>query len=330
MSVPLINLVPHDVACLVSSGCRLIPASLCLSTGIFFMPKRSNQFQRLIFRVKQQVAGDAEVTESKFLQDHLTGASREVDICIEKSIGGHLVRVCIECRDHKRKADVTWVEAMKAKHERLPTNALVLVSREGFTREAEEVANKYGIETLPFKKIDAASVDRLFGNLSSIWAKGINLKPAKVVIQVSETDWSPAERVSAVPDNIVFTFEGEPLCTVRDLIGSWLKSESVMKEALSRGDESYKGFMVRWDNPSDTHGNPLCLRKEAPFVIRRIEYVEVIGECEFNVNEFPLEHGLLGRIKVSWGVGSFMGEDSFLVASEDEGGKKTTSITRRG
>lgn len=293
------------------------------------MPKRSNEFQKLVFLVKQQVASDAEVTESKFLQDRLTGTSREVDVCIEKSIGGHLVRVCIECRDHKRKADVKWIEEMKSKHERLPTNALVLVSREGFTREGVEVAKKYGIETLTFKGVDAASVDRLFGNLSSIWAKVITLKPTKVVIQVLETNSLPVERVTTFPDNIVFTFEGKPLCTVKDLIDSWLKSEQVMKEMLSRGDESHKEFMIRWDKPLDNHSNSLCLRKEEPFVIRCIEHIEVSGECELNVNEFPLGHGLLGRIKVSWGAGNFMGEDALLIAFEDEAGNKTVVINQR-
>lgn len=294
------------------------------------MPRRSNQFQRLIFRVKQHVAGDAEVTESKFLQDRLTGTRREVDVCIEKSVGGHLVRVCIECRDHKRKADVSWVEEMKAKHERLPTSVLVLASKEGFTREAEEVAKKYGIETLTLKRVDAASVDRLFSNLSSVWAKAATLKPVKVVIQVSKTDELPSEKVSALPDYAVFTVDGKQFGAVGDVVGSWLNSELVMKEILSRGDESHKGFMVRWDNPSDDQGNPLYLRNEEPRVFRCIEYIEVTGECELSVNEFPLEHGLLGGVTVSWGTGMFMGEDSFLLASEDEEGKKTASITRRG
>lgn len=294
------------------------------------MPKRSNQFQRLVFLVKQQVAADAEVTESKLLQDRLTGAGREVDVCIERPVGGHLVRVCIECRDNKRKADVTWVEQMKTKHERLPTNMLVLVSREGFTREAEKVTNKYGIETLSLKRVDAASLDRLFGGLSSVWARAVTLRPAKVVIQVSETDGLPSERVSAFPDNAIFTATGKLLGPVRDLIGSWLRSEKVMKEILSRGGVSHKGFMLRWDEPSDAQGDPLCLRKEEPLMVRRIEHIEVVGECEFDVNVFPLGHGLLGRVKVSWGTGHFMGEESFLVASEDEEGKKVASITQKG
>ena len=43
-------------------------------------------------------------------------------------------------------ADVTWVDTMKSKHERLDTNALLLASRSGFTPEARDVAKKYGIE----------------------------------------------------------------------------------------------------------------------------------------------------------------------------------------
>jgi hypothetical protein len=97
------------------------------------MPKRSNEFQKLVFLVKKHVAPGPTVTESKFLRDRVTGANREVDVCIESTIGGHEILVSIECRDRGRRADVGWVEEMKAKHERLPTNALVPISKSGFT-----------------------------------------------------------------------------------------------------------------------------------------------------------------------------------------------------
>ena len=99
------------------------------------MPKRTNEFQKLVFLVKKHAADGATVTESKFLCDNITETKREVDICIESSLAGHSVTVSIECRDHNRKADVKWVEEMKAKHERLSTNALILVSRSGFSKE---------------------------------------------------------------------------------------------------------------------------------------------------------------------------------------------------
>ncbi len=116
------------------------------------MPKRSNEFQKLVYLVRLNLASGATVTESKMLPDLVTNRKREVDVCEEGYVGGHSVKVCIECRDHKRPADVGRVDAMKAKHERLPTRALILVSRSGFTSEAQEVARRYGIEALALEE----------------------------------------------------------------------------------------------------------------------------------------------------------------------------------
>jgi len=81
------------------------------------MPKRTNVFQKIVFLVKKHAATGATVTESKLLRDRITGAAREVDICVESVIVGHEVVVSLECRDRGRKADVQWVEEMKTKHD---------------------------------------------------------------------------------------------------------------------------------------------------------------------------------------------------------------------
>ena len=54
--------------------------------------------------------------------------------------------------DHSRPADIGWVEQMKTKHDRLPTNYLALVSKSGFSKEAYKVAKSYGIETIKLEK----------------------------------------------------------------------------------------------------------------------------------------------------------------------------------
>src|SRR6478672_5802861 len=100
------------------------------------MPKRTNQFQREVLALTSQMANQAKVAESSLLTDLLTGGSREVDITVDGSVAGHTIRIGIESCAVRRRADVTWVEQMKAKHERLSTNLLVLVSRSGFTVEA--------------------------------------------------------------------------------------------------------------------------------------------------------------------------------------------------
>ncbi|POB05797.1 hypothetical protein [Halopseudomonas oceani] len=113
------------------------------------MPQRSNAFQRVVFIVHQSLEPEWAVTESNMLPDIYSGTLREVDITAERLIAGHQLILSIECRDHQRAADVTWVEQMYSKHQLLPTSKLVLWSRSGFTREA--------IAKAKLLKIDAVS-----------------------------------------------------------------------------------------------------------------------------------------------------------------------------
>lgn len=100
------------------------------------MPKRSNEFQAIMHAVRLETATDnVTVTESKMLPSS-EGGEREVDIVIEGEFDGEPIVTSIEVIDRKRKADVTWVEQMIAKHHKLPTNRLVLISSSGFYRTA--------------------------------------------------------------------------------------------------------------------------------------------------------------------------------------------------
>jgi hypothetical protein len=291
------------------------------------MPKRSNEFQRLVYLVKTHVAAGIAVTESKLLRDRITGTEREVDICIESTISGHRVTISIECRDHKRPADVGWVEKMKAKHERLPTNALVLSSRSGFTREAAEVARISGIELLPFHDNTDQALDHLVGATGSLWAKTFALTPRKVVIGVEPAGDLPAEDVNCMPDNYIYDHNGEQLATVKELVELLLHAEPVIKNFGETGGEVHKWFEVRWETPRDRDGNALCLRKLEPSLLRPMMYVRVTGECTFEIAEFRLREGTLGGVRVAWATGTFLGDNALLVASQDESGEKKLSIS---
>jgi len=290
------------------------------------MPKRSNEFQKLVYVVKEHNASDATITESKFLTDSVTSSQREVDICIETVVAGHQVVVSIECRDRKRRADVSWVEEMKAKHERLSTNALVLVSRSGFTKEAERVAIAYGIETMAFSEVDESKVKSLFGETGSLWSKVLFLTPTKVVMGVGATKNLPAEKVTILPDNEIYDFEGKPIGSAKGIVELLLNSEHAVKEFGKEGDESHKSFEILWESVSDKDGHPICLQKLDPFVLQTIEYVHVTGTCNFDVSEFKLQHGMLGNVRVAWGEGSFLDDKALLVASEDDAGINKISI----
>lgn len=128
------------------------------------MPKRTNEFQRLVKWLHEQIDKNWEVTESETLTHRLTEKGREVDIVCRYRLGPHEVIVSIECTDTGRKADSAWVESMAKKHEHLPTSKLILWSGNGFYKPALELAEKLGIETV--------SQD---GRITEEWAKFANI-----------------------------------------------------------------------------------------------------------------------------------------------------------
>lgn len=120
------------------------------------MPRRTNDFQELIALLHQQMApSGATVTESEMVLDKATGDVREVDITIQYEIAGIPITIAIECRDHKRPADVLWIEQLMGKFLNRATR-IVAVSRSGFTPQALEKAAAVGIETMTI----AAARDR--------------------------------------------------------------------------------------------------------------------------------------------------------------------------
>lgn len=197
----------------------------------------------------------------------------------------------------------------------------MLVSRSGFTREAQTVAAIYNIETLSFEEVTADSVGRLFGELSSIWAKVVFITPTKVVIRVSATDQLPAESIIASPDTALYNSDGVECGAVLSLVQFFLNSKELLNDVLSHGKHEHKCLVTGWPNPLDNHGKPLCLLKLEPSILREVEFIEVTSECKFDINEFPLKRARLGKTDVAWGNGTFLGNDALLVASQDETGK---------
>jgi hypothetical protein len=173
---------------------------------------RSNEFQRLVFLVKRLLSpSGASVTESKLLIDRETGDAREVDVCVETEISGHQVTLCFECRDHKRLADVIWVEQMLAKHQRLATNTLVLVSRSGFSKSARTLARLKGIDLLVYSKLTEEDLKRVVGLSGELWITFWELRVERVTGTIPALDDLPSERVRFVDDHYVLNHEGKRL-----------------------------------------------------------------------------------------------------------------------
>jgi hypothetical protein len=292
------------------------------------MPKRSNDFQKLVFILKKHLAANANVTESKMLKDLVTGAEREVDICIEKDVAGHNVIISIECRDQARPADVGWIEKMKTKHDRLSTNFLALVSKSGFSKEADKVATTYGIETIGFDENVEESVSKIIGKLHTVWCKSFNLVPLKCVVEVEPVNSLPAETISAFPDNSVYLSDGSEICTIRDVVHYWLHSQQLIEKLQKEGEAVHKSFVFQVDIPSCNDGQRICMQKLEPKVLRPIKSIRVSGSIEICVSKIPLNQGRMGDVNVAWGSGTFIGkQDALLVAFKKSGESENIVLT---
>ncbi len=293
------------------------------------MPKRSNDFQKLIFILKNNLSDDkTTVTESKMLLDLVTGKEREVDVCIERNIADHKVIISIECIDHSRPAGLSWVEQMRAKHDRLSTNNLVLVSKAGFSKEAYKVAKSYGIETIKLEKEIEKSTFEIIGKLETVWCKSFKLTPLKCVIEVEADNFLPAERITTFPDNLVYLSNGNQICTVKDIAEYWLHSQPLLEKLQKNGTDIHKTFLVKVEIPDCKDGQKFCMQKLDPFLLRPIKVIQISGKVELCSSKISLSQGKLKGVNVAWGCGKVIeNQNALFVAYENECGTENISLT---
>ena len=161
------------------------------------MPKRSNPFQRLVYLIQRQLAGKATVTESKMLVNVRTDTPTEVDVVIETEVAGVPLVVSVECTSEGRKATIEWVREMIGKHDDLPTNKLVLVSKSGFTRPAKKLAEARGVDIktlteaqrFPWAELPTSLVDSQNLRIASIEFRDVSWRMA---FHEMDKDQSPA------------------------------------------------------------------------------------------------------------------------------------------
>lgn len=290
------------------------------------MPKRSNQFQRLIYLVKKALSEGAVVEESQMLTDRRTGAQRETDICITGMVGDNAVMVCAECCDKTRKADVNWVGQQVAKHQYLPTNALILAARGGFTKEAKRVAQLSNAVTVSLEQDDLAALPKLLAESSSLWLKTAEFTVERVVVRVIAKGEMEAENVAVSPGQDLFDADGLSLGFIAESIRKIMQSDILPKKTMGDATADHSYFVLRWEAPRTTAGKPLCLQKIEPRVLREIESIEIRGPCKFVIQEFGLQKGRLGEVHIAWGGVEFFGKQSTVLATRDSKGVERITV----
>ena len=91
-------------------------------------------------------------------------------------------------QDRTPVAGSSWVNEMKAEHERLTTNALILASRKGFTAAARKVAAGYGIQTTSITDINEFDFPVLLNSVSALWTKVLTMSAQKVTATVTAAE----------------------------------------------------------------------------------------------------------------------------------------------
>jgi hypothetical protein len=178
------------------------------------MRKRTNDFQKLIRMLTQLLGDNAVVEESKMLTDLVSGEPREVDIYAEGTFAGHTVNIGIECRGHQRKQGSGWVEQMHSKHERLPTNLLILLSSSGFTGPAIAKANSYGIKTIAPTQADSDFATEV---LASLGVTAWHITDARLSVSANvPTEWPERNAHAVAQDDgqiLFYRSDGSQLVT---------------------------------------------------------------------------------------------------------------------
>ncbi|MFC9694656.1 hypothetical protein ACFTSF_39280 [Kribbella sp. NPDC056951] len=281
------------------------------------MPKRSNDYQRVVYYIHKHLSPDAVVTESAMLTDSRTGKPREIDVLVEGEVGGYPVRIAIEVRDHKRPADVQWIEQVSGKYESLPVDKVVVVSRAGFWSTALTKAASLGIEALtPTQDVsDSGPLAELKVDVSTVSYRWTRMVEGKAWVDGS------TEPLEVVSGTMLFTDEGVEAGTLGPCTAECLLDQLQAEESHPTAAGTYRlagSFgALRGRNSATGEEFELMLRAEPPDGrLLHLDRVEVLWEVEMVLKPVSLEHGRLRQAPFAFGrvgVGQSGGEVLVIV-----------------
>jgi hypothetical protein len=299
------------------------------------VPQRSNLFQKVVRVLHQEIAAEATVEESGFLVDADTGQEREVDVLIKTVTASHELIVAIEATSTGRKADVSWVESMLKKHEKLPSDKLVLVSEAGFSNSAREKAEKNGAtpiapEDLP-EDFDGGDV---IHKLSAIYPKSMSLDLLNVEANCDAPNGTGIEKLEPPPTVELFLEDGTRYGTLRDLVAAhfherFLKIADQVDLANVTEKVEKNVTLALTDATVRLQGNGdpqrLCLK---PMVegnslgLWPVRDARLKAKMTIEAGEIPLVHKRLARVSEAYSFGEGqVGESkaTFVVSQTDDG-----------
>lgn len=278
------------------------------------MPARSNDFQRVIYYVRQHIAPDAVVRESVMLTDKTTGEPREVDVLVEGTMGGERIAIAIEVRDHARKPGVQWVEEVRGKYADLPVDKVVMVSRSGFTAAALRKAAAHGIEALtPFQEISR------YGPLARL-AVEVEARTISWLRYVDGLAYlsDQKEPVRVAANTLLFDPENSEAGTVELLVQQTM-AEQDLSDLYTASDPGHRSVRLTIDPMATRSATGEQFRPRVRFAhdnsLHAVERLEVVWEVEVTHDSVEFEHGSMRGTPFAYGNVELVGEKRLVVVT---------------
>ena len=249
-------------------------------------------------------------------------------MCIETQVAGHRLVVSIECRDHVRKQAVGWVDEMHAKHSRLPTDHLVLVSSSGFTSQALRVAESYNISTIVPNELTEERAVEIGARISRVWLGNVQL------VQVNEvrTTVSAIEEPITVPPELgdmpIFIKTGAVVGRMKDIVHSIVTSNYSTGQISLNPPDNIDSMDLHLDNlrvvvNGETYATYLRIPDGDLSELHRIT---LTGNVQHIKSDVSMRHGQFQQIVYSWGEAVLEGKLTLIVATEAADGSATVSL----
>jgi hypothetical protein len=266
------------------------------------MPKRSNEFQRLVAMLTMLKSDGATVHESVEVMEIVSKERREVDVVAFGKVAGHQSAVFIECRDWKRPQDVQWVEQARTKFDDLGANVKILVSSSGFTKTALAKAACYGIKTITTGEVTPEFVGKVVNSADSAkYWHWITLVQKAIVVITRDGVTQHQELPGNVP---VLYADGSEVSMLEALVNhvtqQHTRAHDKWEQVAGKGEEMYGKSKVKYvataDGPEPRSNGQKVYVKGISHATGQEQLFEIANvivtfEAKWIVADVPLTHG---------------------------------------
>lgn len=280
------------------------------------MPQRTNPFQKLSASIIAVFYEPRfKVEESVLDRNPRTGVIREIDIRITDRTDPKN-RILVECRNHRRKQDVQWIDAIDGKARSLGFPKAMAISSTGFSKSALIEAQDRSIETFHLKEAEEMDWRKWVFAIDKF---GYNIKFDPIVRRVSFG--VPPEWLDKLPipmdmsRAVLFDLHNQRKISLPDYIAG-LQKDPVIAEKLRPLCENDAINHFDYKIPCDP-GFAFAIEPTEDL----IPLVEVIFHIDYTLANYsvPLRHVDFAGNRILVGEAEILGRPTRLILHETPG-----------